>query len=303
MCVGLYLRAPMSSIQNLLVAALLAPPCMFTSLPVHAQAAPASDDAVELRNGGVVRGKILEVVPDDSLVIESAASGERKTFAWADIASYERAGSRTDLVPRADPAPAPAPAPAAPQGPEAGGFGAPILHIESSREADVQLYQVMSEIVAVGHNASLYGMTYRPVCTAPCDQPVDGSQGHSFFFGGDGVTGSSRFTLKNYAGGLTAQVKPGRKGLRVGGFVLAATGPSVILGGVLWLVFQGFRLTTFDEMGNEITRPRPSPAGPAALIAVGSAMLVGGIVMAVLGKTRFKLVPNRGVGLLRPLQF
>lgn len=288
---------------------MLVAPLSLMSSPVGAQEATpvAADDAVELRNGGVVRGKILEVVPDDSLVIESAASGERKTFPWAEIAGYERAGARTDVVPREPRAAAPTPAPAAPRGPSAGSNGVPILHIESSRPAGLQLYEVMSEIVAVGYNASVYGITYRSVCVAPCDAPIDGSQGHSFFFGGEGVTASGRFNLNGYGGNVTAEVKPGRKGVRVGGFVLAGTGPSLILGGALWLVVQGLTRTRteFDGMGNliEVPGPKRSPAGPAALIAVGSAMLVGGIVMAIVGKTKFKLVQRNGLGFVRPLRF
>lgn len=114
--------------------------------------------------------------------------------------------------------------------------------------------------------------------------------------------GPDRTPARGYR--LDAEVKPGRKGLRFGGLILASVGPSVILGGVIWLVLQGSDLNKdIDEMGNLVEGPKPSPAGPAALIAIGSAMLVGGVVMAILGKTRYKLVPRNGVGFLRPLRF
>ncbi len=35
-----------------------------------------------------------------------------------------------------------------------------------------------------------YSSLYEPVCSAPCDQVVDGRGGAEFFFGGKGVTNS-----------------------------------------------------------------------------------------------------------------
>lgn len=305
-------------LRHALVAAVLVAPIALGGLPVQAQdplatldpaaetasapAAPTSADAVELRNGGLLRGTILEVLPDDSLTIESATTGERKTFPWSEIAGYERAGTRTDVVPRA----APKPAKAKPDEPEEGP-GVPTLHVETSRPVNLQVFQVTSDMVAAGAGVTIVGMAYRPICSAPCDRAIDGSQGHSFFFGGDGVTASRRFTLSGYSGNLTAEVKPGRKGLLVGGIVLASISPAVIGGGLAWMLFAKLNATTtgIDPLTGEFTEVRGTPnyAGPAALIAVGGAMLVGGIVMAVLGRTRFKLVPRNGVGLLRPLRF
>ena len=305
-------------LRHALVAAVLVAPIALGGLPARAQdplatvepaepaapAAPSSADAVELRNGGVLRGTILEVLPDDSLTIESATTGERKTYPWSEVAAFERSGARTDVVPRAEPKPSKT-KPEADE-PEVG-QGVPRLHIETSRPVNLQVYQVTSDMVATAGNVTIVGMTYRPVCVAPCDRPIDGSQGHSFFFGGDGMTASRRFTLSGYSGDLTAQVKPGRKGLFVGGIIMASISPAVIGGGAAWMLIENLTATTtsIDPMTGEFTEVRGSPnyAGGAALIAVGAAMLAGGIVMAVLGRTRFKLVPRGGVGLLRPLRF
>ena len=74
------------SVRHALVAALLVAPITLTSLPVRAQdplgtaaidplassppteAEAEANDVVELRNGGLLRGSILEVLPDDSLM-------------------------------------------------------------------------------------------------------------------------------------------------------------------------------------------------------------------------------------------
>lgn len=313
------------SLRSVAVAVTLVAPVALGGLPVRAQdplaptstaaadpvadplasapaEAPSSDDVVELRNGGVLRGTILEVIPEDSLTIVSATTREQKSFPWSDVASYERNGERTDIAPRAEKKPAKPEPKELTTGP-----GVPRVHIESSRDVSLQMFQVTSEMVATGSAGTMVGIAYRPVCTAPCDQPVDGSQGHTFFIGGPGVTTSGRFSLTGYNGDLTAQVKPGRRGLRVGGLVLAAgIAPAVIVGGVTWMLVASLTATrqVYDiqtQMFVE-TRGTPDYAGPASLIAVGGALLVGGIVMAVLGKTKVKLVP-RGLGLLRPLQF
>lgn len=304
-------------LRHALVAAALVAPLALGDLPARAQdplatleepaeapaaAAPSSADVVELRNGGLLRGTILEVLPNDSLTIESATTGERKTYPWSELAAYERGGARTDVVPRAEPKPGKA----KPEEPEVG-MGVPRLHIETTRPVNLQVYQVTSDMVASGGGVTIVGMAYRPVCTAPCDRAIDGSQGHSFFFGGDRMTASRRFTLSGYSGDLTAKVKPGSKGLFIGGIVMASVSPAVIGGGAAWMLIENLTATTttIDPMTGEFTEVRGSPnyAGGAALIAVGGAMLVGGIVMAVLGRTRFKLVPRAGVGLLRPLRF
>lgn len=306
------------SVRNALVAALLVAPITLTSLPVRAQdplgtaavdplassppAEAEASDVVELRNGGLLRGSILEVLPDDSLTIVSATTGERKTFQWSEIGSYERGGARTDVAPRTAPKPA---RPEPPPEPETGP-GSPRLHIETSRPVNLQVYQVMSEMVASGPGITMVGMAYRPVCTNPCDKVLDGSQGHTFFFGGDGMTASRRFTLSAHSGDLTAQVKPGRKGLFIGGIILASVSPAAMAGGAAWMLTENLTATrtVIDPMTGEFTEVKGNPnyTGGAVLIAIGGAMLVGGIVMAVLGRTRFKLVP-RGLGLLRPLKF
>ncbi len=252
-----------------------------------AQAAEAVD-TVNLKNGGMIRGTLVEVVPDVSVTILSAASGERKTFPWTEVAGIERASD----TPRA-PAPAPAPPPEPYAGP-----GAPRLHIEPTRDTRVDLFEITAEVVAHGYNTTVRGIAYRPVCTSPCGDIIDGTRGQSFFFGGDGVTTSQRFTLSGQSGDLVASVKPGRRGLRVGGLLAASFGAAgVVVGGTLFAVanIRSDR-TSFDDMGNLVTthtRPNYTPA--AAILATGAAMLIGGIVMYVLGRTTYKF-SQRGIG-------
>ncbi|WAS95780.1 hypothetical protein [Nannocystis punicea] len=271
------------------------------SFPVHAQpveaaAAPAEQpaDRVQLRNGGMVQGSILEVLPNDSLTIVSAATGDRKTFSWSEIAAYEQGGQRVELGAVASPAPVAREEPA----PQVYG---PRLHIETTKPANVQLYEITGEMIAHGANVTVHGISYRSVCSAPCGSVIDTSRGSSFFFGGDGLTTSNRFNLADARGDVTATVKPGRRGLRIGGIVTMSVGISLMaVGGAMILIANNNakRDAIFDD------KPREDPkyGAPVGVIVAGAAALAGGIAMLVLGKTRFKLKTG-GLGVFRPLRF
>lgn len=253
--------------------------------PDDAEASDGADvEQLELRNGGKIQGTIVELLPGDSLTIVSVATGESKTFVWADIARYTQRGAWVSVDAVAD-----APAAASEEARARPEVRGPRLHIETSRPARVQLYEITSEMVAAGGNVVVHGITYRPVCTSPCDEVIDTSSGHAYFFGGDKLSASRRFTLPTY-GTVTASVKPGSRGLRVGGLILAGLGPSVLAGGVAWWIFE------------DISDGPPRLGGPIALVVTGGAMLAGGIAMMIVGRTRYK-IREGGLGLLRPLRF
>ncbi len=244
----------------------------------------------------MVRGKIIEIMPDASVTIVSAATGESKTFPWSEVSGIERGGEKSG-------GPAPVPTPTREPEPElTAGPGTPRLHIEPSRPTSVDLFEITAELVAHGANTTIRGIQYRPVCTSPCDRIIDGSSGQSVFFGGDGITTSRRFTLSGQSGDLVASVKPGRRGLRVGGLVTASLGTvGLLTGGVLYAFASRKPLPDYDNMGQPIEmefKPNYTPA--AAIMVTGAALLVGGIVMYVLGRTSFKL-SQRGLGQRRRL--
>ncbi len=73
--------------------ALILFPLAFGGLPVPAHALPpgplrgptaaalSASDVVNLKNGGMVRGQIVEVLPGDALTVVSTADGARKRLA------------------------------------------------------------------------------------------------------------------------------------------------------------------------------------------------------------------------------
>jgi hypothetical protein len=224
-------------------------------------------DTVTLRDGGVIRGTIAESFPGRHVVIVSAG-GQRYTFEW-DLVADVRYGSQAGGA-----------------GPSAQtvGPGRPRLHIELSREATVRLYELTGTIMVQSGTAMGASpgpvMAARPVCMAPCDKVIDASGGQSFFFGGDRVMPSRRFTLVEHDGDMTAVVKPGRSGVFFGGVMFASLGLAPLLSGAVFLGIQ-------RPMTGSSTSNLHRTGG--ALLAVGTGLMVSGILMMVFGRTRVEL--------------
>lgn len=229
-------------------------------------------DTVTLRDGGVIRGTVAEAFPGRHVVVVSA-SGQRFTFLWDQVADV-RYGSQAAGVTTG---PAGAPTPMV-------GPGRPRLHIELSREATVRLYELTGTIMVASNMAMGTSpgpaMAARPVCMAPCDKVIDATGGQSFFFGGDRVMPSRRFTLLEHEGDMTAVVKPGRPGVFFGGVMLTSLGLAPALSGA---VFLGIQRPTMGSSADSLHRTG------GLLLGLGAGLIVSGIVMIVLGRTRVEL--------------
>lgn len=157
-----------------------------------AAAAQGPVETIEYTDGHRIKGQFIEVVPDDSITLVSAATGRTVRVPWSQIARYTRDGAWVgDTEPRRE-------------RPTSSGYG-PRVHIDAP--SDVALYQIVGEGTAVGADVVIAWMHYRPVCRAPCNDTVDVSTGAKFFVGGDKYTGSRRLNLGDKRGNLTLQVK------------------------------------------------------------------------------------------------
>lgn len=225
------------------------------------------DDEVELVGGGFLRGRIVELLPNDRVVLLVDGSGERREIPWAQVADVRRGRGTTDPDPATWPSESKPPSPP----PLAAG---PVVHLSLTRDKPVTLYEVRSELVAGGYNASLYGMSFRSVCTAPCDRVVDGSRGQQFFLAtGEGVvwTASRKFTLEQRSGALDIAVRPGGRGLRIVGAILLGIGIGAAIGGTILAIGKPTRIAGYGLLG-------------VAVPGLGA-----GIPMTILGRTRYRM--------------
>lgn len=112
------------------------------------------------------------------------------------------------------------------------------------------------------------------LCRAPCDVVVDGRVGQSFSLGGPGLTPSIPFSLLRSDAAVTIRARPGRRAVRISGWVLASLGAAVATAGAA-------TLTADDD--RDLRR-----AGGFTFLA-GLPVLAAGIVIVAQGRTRFRL--------------
>lgn len=239
--------------------------------PPTSTTAPAfGPDEVQLLNGGFVRGTITEVTPDRRVVIVPDGATESRVIPWEEVAKVERGKHDPDA--RASMRIERAREPSAP--PEnMPGPGRPRVHLELLADRPVVLFEVNSEIVASGYNASLYGIQYTPICPAPCDRVIDGSRGQNFFLApkrGGLMAASRQFSLDDRVGDVTMRVRPGNMGLRIAGLVLWSIGLAGIASGA---VFTALKSTRTIGIG---------------LLATGAPLFAAGLPMFIVGRTRYE---------------
>jgi hypothetical protein len=267
--------------------ALLVFPLVLGGLPVQALALapppppPPSvrhDDVVHLKNGGMVRGRILEVLPGDSVTVVSAAAGEARRFAWAELASIEKDGTRTDIG-------------ATPLTREHEAVhaqaGVPRLHIELARPVDLTLFEVAGEVSSF-FMGPFTASAVRPVCVAPCDLVVDGRRGQSFYFDGKRVTKSKEFTLSDRSGDVVARVKPGRPGLLGGGIAVMSLGVAGLSTSAFLFMKERSKALDhkYDDMNEAMAFAGPNYAPATAILISGALVVAGGLAMVLLSRTR-----------------
>ncbi len=238
------------------------------TLPAAPTPPAAALDILVLRDGSVLRGTIAEVFQGREVTIVTVA-GQRRTVAWDQVTDLRYGGA---APPQATTEPPPL----------VMGPGHPQLHIETTRP--VRLFEISTQPINTpalrwGNYPQNQNPQARPVCRAPCDRVIDGSYGQSFYFGGEGITPSKRFTLDEHGGPMLARVRPGRAGVFVGGILFASMSVVPLISGTLFMALSSSSSSSAMQTRN---------AG-ITLSAVGVGMLVSGIVMIALGRTRMEL--------------
>jgi hypothetical protein len=250
---------------------------------------------VRLKNGGAVRGELVETVPNEKIVLK-LATGEVRTIPWAQLAG-EPAKPETPQeglppkVPGAETAPTDMPQPlkkqpakpvvtASAPASEANKTGTHI-HIESTHENSA-LYRVVgvSNATTLGGRGSVavsLEHTER-VCAAPCDTEV--RYGDEYFVDAPGMTKSDKFYLAKEAQDL--KVSGGNAALRGLGTAGAAVGVALLGVGTIL-----FALSPKSEPSSESGR-----TVSLAVATSGVVLLIAGLGLFFTNDTSVKASPR-----------
>jgi hypothetical protein len=227
-----------------------------------AQVGGAGADVIGLKNGGVLRGTLIDAVPNSYARIQ-LVTGQVATVPWQDIQRIERGISA--------PGPVAAPAPAAPAA--AAPSATVWVHIEGPQVAQLQ------------RDTSGDG-NWQTVCTAPCDRALPAQLGYRIV--GDGIRDSSDFELSAQGGERqTLTVHEGSRGGFVLGIVGTVAGGIAIVAGLM-VVFIAALPRVAGEGDSTLTQADINAETAGWVISgLGSAGLAGGIVLLALnGRTR-----------------
>ncbi len=246
------------------VAALTAVAHLTALVPTaHAQqqygASQTGPDAVVLKDGGVIRGTLSEMVPGDHATV-LLSTGQIATIRWDVIQRVERGGVPQNATPTPAPAgttpPPAAAAPPAPTGPQGNAY----VHLDADSEVRLERQS---------------GTTWVGQCNAPCDRelPLDGN----YRIAGGSIRTSANFRLMATKPGdrVIISVNPASKGGLVGGIILAGIGtPFAIIGGLTLLV-----VAAIDAAPNHYVETGPAKIVGWSLFGIGAVGVIAGIVL------------------------
>lgn len=192
------------------------PPPTATTMP----SASTSVDAVHLRNGGMYRGRVTEIVPGDHVTVVVAPGGETKRIPWAEVDRVIVASTPVPPAPTtATPVPSTPVAPAPMVGPRAR------VHITSPKQ--VILYRR-----AAGTS------TFQQACTSPCD--IELPIGDTYRLAGNGLSQNKELHLAAGPGGFVDIVvdPPSTGGMILGGFIAGGGATAAYVGLLMALIGQ-----------------------------------------------------------------
>jgi len=240
---------------------------LLSSTALAQASARLGDDEIELKSGGMVRGTLVEVTPNNQVTIVIDATGEHRLIPWADIAKL----GRGKYAQAQTPVPAPALATAA-----ISERGLVRLHL-SGETAGLKLFltQPLSDDDAL-------------VCAAPCDREVDGRGGQDFYLAGEGIVHSDNFKLLAREGGIEMKVRAGSQGARTLSIIGTVAGGAI---GFVGLSLFSSGIAPYGQSGvyySGDTRSRLLVGGGISMLA-GAALAIGSLYALSQNQTTFQV--------------
>jgi hypothetical protein len=229
-----------------------------------APTATTTIDAVHLRNGGLYRGRVTEIIPGDHVTVV-VEKGETKRVPWAEV---DRVIVASTAVP-----PPPSPGAAAPATPAVPApMVGPRARVHISTKRNVLLYRRPAG-----------SSNWVQACMSPCNQELP--IGDTYRITGNGVAASKEFHLEANPGGVVdVTVDPPSTGGMVGGGFLAGAGATAAYVGLLMALVGAVDSNTCWDSGSCTHSKREAEdLRNAGLItmAVGTAITVGGLLIFI----------------------
>lgn len=242
----------------------------------------AGDDEIALKNGGMVRGTVIEIDPPKQVTVLIDATGERRMIPWREVGQVERGKYLPGGHATADSQASGAVASSSSSFPDKGDKGLVRLHLAGG-PAPLNLF--LSRPVADQDEV---------VCTAPCDREVDGRAGQEFYVGGEGLVRTDRFNLLGREGALEMQVRAGNRTARRLGLAGSITGAALVSAGLL--VLSVAATPNGDEQNGRVNDLNLTTAqrrgmrwGGGAAVVVGAALAATGLYEFFHNRTSFEV--------------
>ncbi|WP_437723081.1 hypothetical protein [Sorangium sp. So ce861] len=230
------------------------------------------EDEIRLKNGGMLRGTVVDVHPERPVVVVLAGTGEERTVPWSEIDRLERGASA-----------GPSAREPAPRGPVAplGTPGIVRVHIETD-EPQVQLMVVTGKRTVRQGGSTTRSTLADVVCRAPCDAIIDSRDGEEFFFGGKGIVPSSEFQLFDRSGDVSIKVHPGST---VGDTI----GDVMTYMGWLTAVAGGLIIANAYLQEDQHESHHGAKVMGFSTVGAGAALVISGYVLTAASQTTYEL--------------
>ncbi|MBN9162424.1 MAG: hypothetical protein J0I07_15795 [Myxococcales bacterium] len=246
--------------------------------------ATATIDSVHLRNGGLYRGRVTEIVPGDHVTVV-VDKGETKRVPWAEVDRVIVASTALPAPPSSS-APVPAATPPLPA-PMVG----PRAHVRITSSKNVILYR---------RPAGSTGWVQ--ACTSPCNQELP--IGDAYRGTGSAVAASKEFRLDASPGGSVniAVDPPSTGGMVLGGFLAGGGATTAYVGMLMALIgasesnsgcYSYGSSSTDDYCSRRKSDGEDLRNGGLIAMGVGTALTIGGILVFI-GSAKTDIIQTSG---------